>query len=102
MTAVIGLFAVLRAPKAEKNRFVLVGAGALPFNFGQTRRDEPRLDKSRQVEMGLGVSFVAKKKSLVARATLEQLGLEIGSDLIGCLADGRADGGAHRRTNRLR
>ena len=44
------------------------------------------------------VSFVAKKKSLVVRATLEQLGLEVGSDLIGCLADGRADGAADALT----
>ena len=73
LTAVIGLFPVLGAPKTEEKRFVLISARALPLDLGHSRPREPFLDEARQVETGPGVRIDTKKIQLVARATLEQL-----------------------------
>ena len=65
---------MLRAPVAEKVRFVAVGAGAPGLDPGDTALLQLEGDKPRQIEMGPLIGIFADEKFFVVRATFEKLG----------------------------
>ncbi len=68
LAAVIALGTVLRAPVAEKKRFVRIRARTLTLNLTDTARPQPHLDKARKVEVRPPVILLrARNTSLVGQ-----------------------------------